>query len=68
MLKRNFPTASNGIFQDASASAVSLLLMMVVVAVVSDCLGNTIRDQTGGRLAGETLDPGVGNEEPLKTC
>ena len=64
MLKRNFPTASNGIFEDASASAVSLLLMMVVV---SDCLGN-IRDQTGGRLAPETLDPGAGNEQPLKTC
>ena len=34
---------------------------------MSDCLVN-IRDQSGGRMAPETLDPGVGNEDPLKTC
>ena len=38
-----------------------------MMVAVSDCLCN-IRDQTGGRMARETLDPGVGNEQPLKTC
>ena len=40
---------------------------MMVVVVVSDCLGN-IRDQTGGWMAPETLEPGVGDEQHLKTC